>query len=345
MSILLPIGTRPEAIKCLPIYNELLTRDCDVVVFPTSQNYSAVKLQIPNMLQAETCEFDFPKGLLSGLFRLKYEIERSIKNHSSKIVVSIGDTTTAFASVLAAKSLGVRSVHVEAGMRTGDITSPFPEEFFRRAIDQLSDSYVCCHDYDRSNIEREFGKITDLLVAESPIYDELSRPINSKKEVAENQVLIDLHRRELSEVDYLMFIEHIVTKIGSKAKFIILESRRFKGCENDVCALGVQLEDSKQHSEFVSVLKRSKLVISDSGTLQEECFAYSIPHLIFRERTERPYLVDGFTSQLLGTNPVFASDIATQTFLELPLNQVRCRPNRKGGSGKIADFIVRQSQI
>lgn len=332
LRIIVPIGTRPEAAKSVSTVAHLKALGHNVKVFQSRQ-YEAFS-------DGSADVANYPRGLISAAQKVKHDIREQIAASKADIVISIGDTTTAFASALAAQEAQRTLVHVEAGMRTSRLDVAFPEEFFRRWIDDLADVLICSHHHDRKNLHREGHTNKLVTVIPNPIYDTIDYP----EVVIQDRILVHIHRRETSEEAYESLLTHLDRFARERACSVIaIANRRFDSIDQSNSRWkGIAFTSPLDRIDFLKLLASSQILISDSGTLQEECYAMQIPHVIFREHTERPYLVDNFRSLLSGADPKTA--IQTLCLMKVlfakDLGTLRPRPRAAPGGGKqISTFI------
>ena len=315
--ILVVIGTRPEAIKMLPLVKELKKRgDFETFVCNSGQHRD---LLLPVFEYFEiTPDFTFDgmrerQGLTSLTTRLLEYFEGLFSECEPDIVLVHGDTTTAFCASLAAFYKKIKIGHVEAGLRTYNKNSPYPEEFNRCAIDALSDYYFTPTEVSAKRLESE-GR-AKIFVTGNTVIDAIRTTVRSdyKSELLERAkdrkiVLITTHRREnlgakMSEAllaikDVLMcrrdvfaiFPMHPNPAVKDTAKEIFAEVKNIALCE----PLGVE--------DFHNLLSRAYLVLSDSGGIQEEASYLGTPVLLLRDTTERPELKGCGNVRLVGTS-------------------------------------------
>ncbi len=300
--ILIVIGTRPEAIKMCPLVNELKKRD-GVEVF------LCVSGQHREMLDAVTRIFgvapDYDLSVMregQTLFDVTSEIFSKIRGVLDElrpdVVLVHGDTTTAFVGAVSAFYFGIPVGHVEAGLRTNDIFSPFPEEFNRKAISLVSSYDFAPTERARANLERE-GKsgayVTGNTVIDSFSYTLKKDFSHSALEWAKGSKLILLtsHRREnIGDTmrDIFKAFRSILEEysdiraiypVHPNPKVREIADEVFSGCER------IRLIEPVDVVAFHNIMARSYMIVTDSGGIQEEASYLGIPTLVVRERTER----------------------------------------------------------
>ena len=316
--ILVVFGTRPEAVKLCPLVNELRgRRDMQTVVCVTGQHREMLGMvldvfgvkpdyDLAVMKDAQTL-FDITNAVLRGL-------EDVLRKESPDIVLVQGDTTTTFAAALAAFYLHIPVGHVEAGLRTYNMESPFPEEFNRQAVSLVSRFHFAPTERAKENLLRE-GKAPDtIFVTGNTAIDALKTTVRSEYTHPEltwaegsRLILITAHRREnLGEPMEHMFRairrvmdEHPDTKaiypihMNPRVREI---AERFLGGDDRI-----HIIEPLDVLDFHNFLARCHLVLTDSGGIQEEAPSLGKPVLVMRGTTERPEGIEDGTIRLVGT--------------------------------------------
>ena len=315
--ILVVIGTRPEAIKMLPLVKELKKREDFETLVCNSGQHRDLLLPVFEYFEISP-DFAFDgmregQGLTSLTLRLLEYFEKLFSETKPNIVLVHGDTTTAFCAALAAFYKKIKIGHVEAGLRTYNKNSPYPEEFNRCAIDALSDYYFTPTEVSAKRLESE-GR-AQIFVTGNTVIDALRTTVRSDytSELLEQAkgrklVLITTHRREnlgtkMSEAlfaikellqcrrdVFAIFPLHPNPAVKESAKEIFAEVKNIALCE----PLGVE--------DFHNLLSRAHLVLSDSGGIQEEASYLGTPVLLLRDTTERPELKSCGNVRLVGTS-------------------------------------------
>ncbi|MBQ3404217.1 MAG: UDP-N-acetylglucosamine 2-epimerase (non-hydrolyzing) [Oscillospiraceae bacterium] len=332
--ITLIFGTRPEAIKMCPLVSEARSRgDFDVKVCITGQHRQMLDQVLDvfdirpdhdlSIMQMGQTLFDIQQRVMDGLKEL-FEKERP------DIALVHGDTTTSFAAALTAFYLGIPVGHVEAGLRTYNIRSPFPEEFNRQAVDSISDFLFAPTGVSRDNLLRENKNADRIYVTGNTVIDALKttvRPDYSHPHLDwasdSRLVLLTAHRREnLGEKMRGMFsaIRRVVDE-NPDIKVIYpvhlnplvrdSAAQELAGCDR------IRLIEPLDVLAFHNFMAASYMVLTDSGGIQEEAPSLGKPVLVLRDTTERPEGVAAGTLKLVGTDP---GDIYRE-FSELLRNQ------------------------
>lgn len=280
--MLITYGTRPEYIKVKPLIDEFMRNGVKVKLLYVRQhddikrfdNYRPYEIKIPeggNRLDA------IVYGVMStGLWRAMDDVDT---------VLVQGDTTTALAVALSAFHNGKKVIHLEAGLRSFDKDNPWPEESNRRMISALADVHLCPTKEDASNLEIEEVS-GDIYVTGNTIIDSLV----GYKDQCEygNVVVVTMHRRENHPVMRQWFMEiEKLARDNRDFEFILpLHPNPDVRKHKDVFDV-VNVFDSLSHHEFLQFLIRAKMVITDSGGLQEECSYFNKKCLVCRKVTER----------------------------------------------------------
>ncbi len=316
--VMLVFGTRPEAIKMCPLAKELLARrNIHTVVCVTGQHremldgvLSAFGVSADydlSIMKPRQTLFDVTAGILSGM-------ERVLDKEKPNLVLVHGDTTTAFSAALACFYGKIAVGHVEAGLRTYDKYSPYPEEFNRCAISALAACHFAPTAHGAANLLREGRDAASVFVTGNTVIDALAttvrenhaHPILDWASEAEKWVLITAHRREnIGAPMRGMFraIRRVLSEHGEvRAVYPVHPSPRVR--EIAYGELGdfeqIRLTEPLDVMDFHNFLARCYLVLSDSGGIQEEAPALGKPVLLMRNTTERPEGIIGGGVRLVG---------------------------------------------
>lgn len=316
---MLVFGTRPEAVKMCPLVRELRTREnIRTVVCVTGQHRDMLDgvldafgvtadYDLSVMRDGQTL-FDITGDVLSG-------IRPVLEAEMPDLVLVHGDTTTAFAASLACFYMHVPVGHVEAGLRTHDVTSPFPEEFNRRAVDIIASYHFAPTETARENLIAEGTDGRTVFVTGNTVIDALGITLKSGyshpfTEDADNKrlVLVTAHRRE---------------SLGGPLREMFGAVRRVIDAHEDVTAIcpvhpnpavralaeemlgecdRIRITPPLNVTDFHAILAQSYLVLTDSGGIQEEASALGKPVLVMRGSTERPEGVESGNLRLVGTD-------------------------------------------
>lgn len=317
--VMLVFGTRPEAIKMCPLVNELKSRkELNTVVCVTGQH----RQMLDQVLNAFSVVPDYDLSIMKDkqtLFDVTTNILQKIKEVLEKehpdVVLVHGDTSTSFVAALAAFYLQIPVGHVEAGLRTYNIYSPYPEEFNRQGVGIIAKYHFSPTELSKQNLINEGKKIEDIYVTGNTAIDALKTTVRDdythpELEWAKGSRLIMLtaHRREnLGEPMHNMFraIKRIVDEHDDlKVIYPIHMNPAVRQAATDVFG-----DDERFHIiepldvlDFHNFLARSYLILTDSGGIQEEAPSLGKPVLVMRDTTERPEGIAAGTLKLVGTD-------------------------------------------
>lgn len=317
-SILLVFGTRPEAIKMCPLINELKTRKkVRTRVCVTGQH----RQMLNQVLETFRIKPDYDLSIMKTsqtLFDVTTSILERIKEVLEKekpdIVLVHGDTSTTFATALACFYLQIPVGHVEAGLRTYNLYSPYPEEFNRQAVSLIAAYHFAPTEVSRQNLIREGKNQDTIYVTGNTAIDALKTTVRSDyghellKWANESRlILITAHRREnLGEPMKQMFqaIRRVCDEYNDvKAIYPIHLNPAVRQMAEDI--LGdderIRLIEPLDVLDFHNFLAHSYLILTDSGGIQEEAPSLGKPVLVMRDTTERPEGVEAGTLKLVGT--------------------------------------------
>ena len=317
--IMLVFGTRPEAIKMCPLVNELKSRpELQTVVCVTGQH----RQMLDAVLHAFAVTPDYDLSIMKEkqtLFDITVNILERIREVLEKekpdVVLVHGDTSTTFVTALACFYLQIPVGHVEAGLRTYNIYSPYPEEFNRQAVGILAKYNFAPTELSRENLLRE-GKAADsIYVTGNTAIDALKTTVREEYTHPEldwaqgsRLIMITAHRREnLGEPMHHMFraIRRIIEEHPDvKAIYPIHMNPVVRAAANE--ELGdcdrIRIIEPLDVLDFHNFLARSYLILTDSGGIQEEAPSLGKPVLVMRDTTERPEGIAAGTLKLVGTD-------------------------------------------
>lgn len=317
--IMLVFGTRPEAIKMCPLVNELKKRrNIKTIVCVTGQHRQMLD-QVLNIFNVVP---DYDLSIMKEnqtLFDITSSIINSIKSILEKevpdLVLVHGDTTTAFASALACFYAKIAVGHVEAGLRTYNLNSPYPEEFNRQAISIISEYNFAPTELSRKNLLKEGKKESSIYVVGNTVIDALKTTVNKdyvhpELEWAKDSKLIFItaHRREnLGEPMRNMFraIRRVVEEYDDiKALYPIHMNPQVRKIANEELGNNdnIHIIEPLEVFDCHNIMAHSYLILTDSGGIQEEAPSLKKPVLVMRDTTERPEGVEAGTLKLVGTN-------------------------------------------
>ncbi len=317
--IMLVFGTRPEAIKMCPLVNELKGRpeEFETVVCTTGQHremldqvlrvFDVVPDHDLHVMKPGQTLFDITSDVL-------LKIKAVLEAERPDAVLVHGDTTTSFAAALAAFYLQIPVGHVEAGLRTRNLSSPWPEEFNRQAVDVISRWYFAPTETSRQNLLDEAKPADRIFVTGNTGIDALRTTVHegySNPELdwaaGSRLILITAHRREnLGEPMHRMFraIRRVMEeRPDTKAIYPVhMNPQVRKAAHEELDGFDrLRIIDPLEVVDFHNFMARSHLILTDSGGIQEEAPSLGKPVLVMRDTTERPEGVAAGTLRLVGT--------------------------------------------
>lgn len=318
-TVMLVFGTRPEAIKMCPLVNELKTRSgIRTVVCVTGQHrqmldqvleaFGVVPDYDLSIMKSRQTLFDITTGILERIRTVLEEVRPDV-------VLVHGDTSTTFVTALACYYLQIPVGHVEAGLRTYNIWSPYPEEFNRQAVSIISRYNFAPTELSRNNLLKEGKSLESIYVTGNTAIDALkttvrpdyTHPVLTWAE-GSRLIVITAHRREnLGEPMHRMFraIRRIMEEHPDvKAVYPIhmnpavrqAADEELGGCDR------IHIIEPLEVLDFHNFLARSYLILTDSGGIQEEAPSLGKPVLVMRDTTERPEGIAAGTLKLVGTD-------------------------------------------
>ena len=317
--IMTVFGTRPEAIKMCPLVLEMKKREAfEVVVCVTAQHrqmldqvlatFGVVPDYDLNIMKNKQTLFDITINVLDG-------IKGVLEKEKPDIVLVHGDTSTTFVTALACFYLRIPVGHVEAGLRTYNIQSPYPEEFNREAVGIISQYNFAPTELARSNLVHEGKNPSTIYVTGNTVIDAMQHTVSQNYHHPEldwvgndKLIFITAHRREnLGEPIHYMFraIRRVLDEHPDcKAVYPIHMNPLVREAALD--ELGdcdrIHIIEPIEVFDCHNFEARSFLCLTDSGGIQEECPSYGVPVLVMRDTTERPEGIEAGTLRLVGTN-------------------------------------------
>ena len=317
--VMVVFGTRPEAIKMCPLVNELKSRkNIETVVLVTGQHRQMLDVVLKaflvepeydlSIMKEKQTLFDITTGILSG-------IKEILEKERPDVVLVHGDTTTSFVTALACFYMQIPVGHVEAGLRTYNIYSPYPEEFNRQAVGIVAKYNFAPTELSKANLLKEGKNPDSIFVTGNTAIDALKTTIRadySHKELdwaADSRlIMITAHRREnLGEPMRHMFraIRRIVEEYPDiKAIYPIHLNPVVRAAADEILSGcdRIRIIEPLDVLDFHNFLNRSYLILTDSGGIQEEAPSLGKPVLVMRDTTERPEGIKAGTLKLVGTN-------------------------------------------
>jgi UDP-N-acetylglucosamine 2-epimerase (non-hydrolysing) len=302
-------GTRPEAIKMAALINALRTEsNYETFVILTGQHPEMARqvlewFEIKPDIEHQIDRSENSLNSLSSQIIAKVGLDLVLQNPD--MVVVQGDTASAFAGAIAAFNLQIPVAHLEAGLRTHNIDSPFPEEAYRQMVSRIANVHFCPTQGNADNLVSEGISLSYAMVTGNTVVDAFSviQAKISNNQITlklpktlpkENLVLVTAHRRENLEHGMTEIAEAISTlsEIFPNLNFVVpmhpnpvVRKRLIPKLSGKV---NVLLLEPLEYPEFISILSKAKFVLTDSGGVQEEAPILRVPALVLRENTERP---------------------------------------------------------
>jgi UDP-N-acetylglucosamine 2-epimerase (non-hydrolysing) len=361
LTILTLIGTRPEAIKLAPLIQSMqrqpgrfLVRTC-----LTGQHRELVDEILPafGITADDNLDTMMPGQTLGdSTAKILTRLELVFAKYNPDLIIVQGDTTTAFSGALAAFYARIPVAHVEAGLRTGDVNNPFPEEMNRQLISRLATFHFCPtalaannlsaegvperHVYVTGNTGIDAVRLISERIAERTLQPDLPCAIHPTRKL----IVVTAHRRE--NIPYeLQSIAQAITRLAQRPDVQIVwpvhPNPDVQAIIHPILARcrRVHLTPPLAYPAFIDVMRRSHLILSDSGGIQEEAPALGKPVLVLRNTTERPEAIEAGANILVGTDSS-AIFHAASTLLDDPYKYASmARVRDVYGDGKASNRI------
>lgn len=356
--ILLVFGTRPEAIKMCPLVNTLKTRadTFDAKVCVTGQH----REMLDAVLKAFDVQPDYDLDIMKSqqtLFDITSDVLLRMKevldDAQPDIVLVHGDTTTSFAAALSAFYLQIPVGHVEAGLRTNNLRSPFPEEFNRQAVDIIAEYYFAPTEGSKNNLLAEGKSAGHIYVTGNTGIDALKTTVTNSythdclQWAGGNRIImLTAHRREnLGEPMHHMFRairrvmdEHpdirVIYPIHMNPRVREVANEELAGCDR------IRIIEPLDVVDFHNFLARSFLILTDSGGIQEEAPSLGKPVLVMRDTTERPEGIDAGTLRLVGTQETTIYEAFSELLNDEEAYRAMSGASNPYGDGTASDRIA-----
>ena len=303
--ILMFVGTRPECIKMLPIYLELRKINCEVEICDTGQHLE-MNSQVFNFFDV------IPKYSLQSMktgqslselsSKMLMKSSSVIQEYDPDLVLVHGDTMTSFICAFSAFLNKAKVGHIEAGLRTNNKWSPYPEEMNRILISDIADLHFAPTQWAKNNLLAEGINENQIFVVGNTAMDAIKFAEKKVKSVTVNlpfkRVLVTIHRRENHGKNLSIICKELmaISLRHSDVEFIVslhpnpdIQKVMFQYLGT---ASNIKLKKAMPYGEFISTMHTSYIIITDSGGIQEEVTLLGIPTLVIREYTERPEAIE-----------------------------------------------------
>ena len=359
LRVMIAMGTRPEIIKLAPLIWAAQDHPLiEAIVCHSGQHADLAEPMLDYFQLKPDIHLELMKsysGLPSLFGGCMSRVDEVFREHKPNVVVTQGDTATCAAITLAAFYSRLPVVHVEAGLRTGDLFSPWPEELNRRVATLAADLHCAPTEFARDVLIKEGVNPSKVIVSGNPVVDALQwtlkrEGINALSQAQESEKLVVLtaHRREnfgkplesicsallqLTEIfqDYrFVFVTHPNPNAGPVVRRILEGQSRIK------------LAPPMSYPEFVGMMAKARLIISDSGGIQEEAPTLGVPLLVTRNTTERPEAVHCGAAELIGTDEELLVRRATELLTNKDAHAKMASATNPFGTGSAGQIIVNE---
>ncbi|MGY3320577.1 non-hydrolyzing UDP-N-acetylglucosamine 2-epimerase [Arthrobacter sp. TE12232] len=324
MHSIMPIfGTRPEAIKMAPIVSALQESPLFRCIVTVTGQHREMLDQV-NELFGIVPDHDLNilqqgQSLSAIMTRTIDGLEKLFAGTRPDAVVVQGDTTTSTAAAIAAFYHGIPVVHVEAGLRSGDLLSPFPEEANRKITSQITRLHLAPTSTSRENLLKEGISAEDIVVTGNTVIDALLATVDKQLPFTDSRLealaagdrpvlLVTTHRRE-NQGESMRSVGRALARIADAEPDLVIVLPAHKNPvvrEAVLPALegkaNVLVTEPLAYGEFTRLLSRAHIVLTDSGGVQEEAPSLGKPVLVMRDNTERPEALEAGTVKLIGTD-------------------------------------------
>ena len=309
---LVVVGTRPEAIKLAPLVKELCDRGYWVDVLVTGQHDMGQVLPVLQTMGIPESLVSFSpyeniEGVTESIGRLIDSVSTEVAMREPGVIIVQGDTASTFAGALAGFLRGVPVAHVEAGLRTHDLSHPFPEEGFRQAVARWAAVHLAPTEAAADHLRRENVFHSDYRVTGNTGVDSLRIVSETLGRLTVlDRIVFTLHRRESWGEGMRAILRNVRRAMDSfpNTEFLIVRhpnpavgeevQRHLSNASN------ATVVPPLEYPEMVAALLQSRGILTDSGGLQEEALALGVPTLVMRQRTERPELLHEGKGALVG---------------------------------------------
>ena len=359
LKIMVVFGTRPEAIKMAPLVLELQKQKevIETITVVTAQHRQMLDQVLETFNIVPDYDLDImgkSQTLLDITSKILNQLDPVIKKEKPDMVLVHGDTTTTFAASLVAFYNQVRIGHVEAGLRTFDKYSPYPEEMNRQMTDDLADLYFAPTGESKANLLKENHSESSIVVTGNTAIDALKLTVQEdyhhevldQLDPAKKVILVTMHRRENQgqpmRAVFGALREMVDQEPTIEVVYPVHLSPAVQEAANDL--LGdhdrIHLIEPLDVLDFHNLASRSYFIMSDSGGVQEEAPSLGKPVLVLRDTTERPEGVKAGTLKLVGTDPTVVKTTMTELLSNESLYLQMANARNPYGDGKASERIV-----
>lgn len=359
LKIMVVFGTRPEAIKMAPLVLELQKQKevIETITVVTAQHRQMLDQVLETFNIVPDYDLDImgkSQTLLDITSKILNQLDPVIKKEKPDMVLVHGDTTTTFAASLVAFYNQVRIGHVEAGLRTFDKYSPYPEEMNRQMTDDLADLYFAPTGESKTNLLKENHPESSIVVTGNTAIDALKLTVQEdyhhevldQLDPDKKVILVTMHRRENQgqpmRAVFGALREMVDQEPTIEVVYPVHLSPAVQEAANDL--LGdhdrIHLIAPLDVLDFHNLASRSYFIMSDSGGVQEEAPSLGKPVLVLRDTTERPEGVKAGTLKLVGTDPAVVKSTMTELLTNEHLYLEMANARNPYGDGRASERIV-----
>lgn len=359
LKVMVVFGTRPEAIKMAPLVLELQKHSdsIETITVVTAQHRQMLDQVLETFSIEPHYDLDIMgknQSLLDITGKILEKFDPVVKQELPDMVLVHGDTTTTFAASLVAFYNQVRIGHVEAGLRTFDKYSPFPEEMNRQMTDSLTDLYFAPTEQSKANLLKENHPAETVFVTGNTAIDALKLTVQAdyqhevldRIDPARKMILVTMHRRENQgepmrrvfrtlrqivdahdDVE-IVYPVHLSPAVQEAAREILSDNEK------------IHLIEPLDVLDFHNIAAKSYFIMSDSGGVQEEAPSLGKPVLVLRDTTERPEGVEAGTLKLVGTETQAVAEAMEALLTDESLYQEMAQASNPYGDGKASERIA-----
>ena len=363
LKVMVVFGTRPEAIKMAPLVLELQKHSdsIETITVVTAQHRQMLDQVLETFSIKPHYDLDIMgqnQSLLDITGKILEKFDPIVKQERPDMILVHGDTTTTFAASLVAFYNQVRIGHVEAGLRTFDKYSPFPEEMNRQMTDNLADLYFAPTSESKENLLKENHPESAIVITGNTAIDALKLTVQSdyyhdvldQLDPDKKLVLVTMHRREnqgqpMRNV-FTALREMVDLHQEIEVVYPVHLSPAVQEAANDILAGHdrIHLIEPLDVLDFHNLASRSYFIMTDSGGVQEEAPSLGKPVLVLRDTTERPEGVRAGTLKLVGTNPACVKEAMAVLLTDETLYRKMSQAPNPYGDGRASERIVQSIQ-
>lgn len=363
IKVMVVFGTRPEAIKMAPLVLELQKQSetFETITVVTAQHRQMLDQVLETFRIQPDYDLDIMgknQSLLDITAKILEKFDPVVKEVQPDMILVHGDTTTTFAASLVAFYNQVRIGHVEAGLRTFDKYSPFPEEMNRQMTDNLADLYFAPTSESKANLLMEHHPESSIFITGNTAIDALRLTVQEnyhhqvldQLDPQKKLVLVTMHRRENQGQPMRAVFAALREMVDAHPELEVVYPVHLSPAVQEVAKdiLGdhdrIHLIAPLDVFDFHNLASRSYFIMSDSGGVQEEAPSLGKPVLVLRDTTERPEGVKAGTLKLVGTDPERVKEEMTALLTDPDLYQKMSSARNPYGDGKASERIVQAIQ-